>query len=56
MKSSRPALRGFLAACHDKGVRYLLDPKTRDDAIRTMDLGQIKAAPDLDRHIVTDLL
>ena len=109
LKSSRPALHSFLRTYHDKGVRYLLDPKTRDDAIRTiteyvnkeqknptdaaimnqiitqsgfydaattkqlmtrpdfrasleyqvkffMDLGQIKAAPDLDRHIVTDLL
>jgi ABC-type nitrate/sulfonate/bicarbonate transport system substrate-binding protein len=109
VKSSRPALQGFLAAYHDKGVRYLLDPTTRDDAIRTitdyvnkeqknptdatimnaiitnsgfydtktvkqlmtrsdfrasleyqvkffMDLKQIASAPDLDKHIVTDLV
>jgi ABC-type nitrate/sulfonate/bicarbonate transport system substrate-binding protein len=109
LASSRPALKAFLAAYHDRGVRYLLDPKTRDEAIRTiteyvnreqknptdaavmnqilaqsgffdaktvrqlmtrddfrasleyqvkffMDLKQIKSAPNLDRHIVTDLL
>jgi ABC-type nitrate/sulfonate/bicarbonate transport system substrate-binding protein len=33
---SRPALKGFLSAYHDKGVRYLQDPKTRAEAIRTI--------------------
>jgi len=109
VKSSTPALKGFLAAYHDKGVRYLLDPRTRPQAIAAitayvnkeqknptdaaimsriielsgfydlatvkqrmtredfrasleyqvkffMDLGQIKAAPDLGKAIVTDLL
>ncbi len=36
IKSSRPALKGFLAAYHDRGVRYLQDPKTRPEAIRTI--------------------
>jgi ABC-type nitrate/sulfonate/bicarbonate transport system substrate-binding protein len=31
--SSAPALRAFLAAYHDRGVRYLLDPKTHEQAI-----------------------
>jgi ABC-type nitrate/sulfonate/bicarbonate transport system substrate-binding protein len=33
VKSSTPALRGFLSAYHDKGVRYLQDAKTRKEAI-----------------------
>src|SRR5690348_7524831 len=33
VKSSAPALKGFLAAYHDRGVRYLLDPKTHEQAI-----------------------
>jgi ABC-type nitrate/sulfonate/bicarbonate transport system substrate-binding protein len=33
VKSSAPALRAFLHAYHDKGVPYLLDPKTRTQAI-----------------------
>jgi hypothetical protein len=33
VKSSTPALKGFLAAYHGKGVRYLLDPKSRAQAI-----------------------
>lgn len=36
VQSSAPALRGFLAAYHDKGVRYLLDPKTRPQAIASI--------------------
>jgi ABC-type nitrate/sulfonate/bicarbonate transport system substrate-binding protein len=109
LKTERPALQAFLAAYHDKGVPYLLNPATRQDALRTvteyvnkeqknptdatimtrimddsgfydrktvkqlmtrddfranlefqvkffMDLGQIKAAPDLDKAIVTDLV
>jgi ABC-type nitrate/sulfonate/bicarbonate transport system substrate-binding protein len=36
VKRSRPALKGFLAAYHDKGVRYLLDPRTHDEALRTI--------------------
>lgn len=36
VKANAPALRGFLRAYHDKGVRYLLDPKTRAQAIATI--------------------
>jgi ABC-type nitrate/sulfonate/bicarbonate transport system substrate-binding protein len=36
LQSSRPALKAFLSAYHDRGVRYLLDPKTRPDAVRTI--------------------
>ena len=34
--SSAPALKAFLAAYHDKGVRYLLDSKTRAQAIASI--------------------
>jgi ABC-type nitrate/sulfonate/bicarbonate transport system substrate-binding protein len=34
LKSSRPALRAFLAAYHDKGVPYLRNPATRAEALR----------------------
>jgi ABC-type nitrate/sulfonate/bicarbonate transport system substrate-binding protein len=36
LASSAPALKGFLAAYHDKGVRYLLDPKTHAQAIASI--------------------
>ena len=36
VQSSASALKAFLAAYHDKGVRYLLDPKTRTQAIATI--------------------
>lgn len=36
VKSSAPALEGFLAAYHDKGVRYLLGQKTRPQAIASI--------------------
>jgi ABC-type nitrate/sulfonate/bicarbonate transport system substrate-binding protein len=36
VQKSRPALKAFLAAYHDRGVPYLNDPKTRDDAMRTI--------------------
>jgi len=36
LKSSRPALKSFLAAYHNKGVPYLLDPKTRTEALRSI--------------------
>jgi ABC-type nitrate/sulfonate/bicarbonate transport system substrate-binding protein len=36
VRSSRPALRAFLSAYHDKGVPYLLDPKTRPAAIASI--------------------
>ena len=36
VQSSAPALKGFLGAYHDKGVRYLQDPKTRPQAIASI--------------------
>jgi ABC-type nitrate/sulfonate/bicarbonate transport system substrate-binding protein len=36
IKSSRPALKAFLAAYHNKGVTFLLDPKTHDEALRSI--------------------
>ena len=36
LKSDRAALQAFLAAYHDKGVPYLLNPATRADALRTI--------------------
>ncbi len=36
LQSSRAALKGFLAAYHDRGIRYLVDPKTHKDALRTI--------------------
>lgn len=36
IQSRRPALKAFLAAYHDKGVRYLLEPKTRETALRSI--------------------
>lgn len=109
LQSHRQALQGFLAAYHDKGVPYLLNPATRADALKMvtayvnfeqknptdsaimaqimdqsrfydrkqvkaimtsadlragmdyqikffMEHGQMKAAPDLSKAIVTDLL
>lgn len=34
LQSSRPALRAFLLAYHDKGVPYLQNPATRPEALR----------------------
>jgi hypothetical protein len=34
LKSQRKALEGFLAAYHDKGVPFLLNPATRPEALR----------------------
>jgi ABC-type nitrate/sulfonate/bicarbonate transport system substrate-binding protein len=31
-----PALKAFLSAYHDKGVRYLLEPRTRESALRSI--------------------
>ena len=36
VRSNRAALKGFLSAYHDKGVRYLLDPATRAAALRSV--------------------
>ena len=36
LKSERQALQAFLAAYHDKGVPYLLNPATRPDALKTV--------------------
>ena len=36
VKSDRAALQAFLAAYHDKGVPYLMNPATRADALRTI--------------------
>jgi ABC-type nitrate/sulfonate/bicarbonate transport system substrate-binding protein len=36
LKSDRAALQAFLAAYHDKGVPYLMNPATRADALRTI--------------------
>jgi hypothetical protein len=36
IRSNRAALKGFLAAYHDKGVPYLLDPKTRNAALSSV--------------------
>lgn len=36
IRTKRPALKAFLSAYHDKGVPYLLDPKTRDAALRAV--------------------
>jgi hypothetical protein len=39
LRTSRPnpgGLQRFLVAYHDKGMPYLLDPKTRGDAIRSV--------------------
>lgn len=109
LANQRKAIQAFLAAYHDKGVPYLMNPATRTEALRMvteyvnfeqknptdaaimtqimdqsgffdrkqvktimtspdfragleyqikffMDQGQIKAAPDLSKAIVTDLL
>jgi ABC-type nitrate/sulfonate/bicarbonate transport system substrate-binding protein len=36
LKSERAALQAFLAAYHDKGVPYLLNPATRPEALKTI--------------------
>ena len=36
LKSDRAALQAFLAAYHDKGVPYLMNPATRPEALRTI--------------------
>jgi NitT/TauT family transport system substrate-binding protein len=36
VQRNRDVLRRFLAVYHDKGVRYLLDPKTHDAALTTI--------------------
>ena len=36
LKSERAALSAFLAAYHDKGVPYLMNPATRPEALRTI--------------------
>ena len=36
LKSDRQALQAFLAAYHDKGVPYLLNPATRPEALKTV--------------------
>jgi len=36
LQASRPALQAFLAAYHDKGVPYLMNPATRPDALKTI--------------------
>jgi ABC-type nitrate/sulfonate/bicarbonate transport system substrate-binding protein len=36
LRSDRAALQAFLAAYHDKGVPYLMNPATRADALRTI--------------------
>jgi ABC-type nitrate/sulfonate/bicarbonate transport system substrate-binding protein len=36
LKSERAALQAFLAAYHDKGVPYLMNPATRPEALRTI--------------------
>jgi ABC-type nitrate/sulfonate/bicarbonate transport system substrate-binding protein len=36
LKSERQALQAFLAAYHDKGVPYLMNPATRADALKTV--------------------
>ena len=36
INKSRPALKAFLSAYHDKGVVYLLDPKTRPAAVKSI--------------------
>jgi hypothetical protein len=36
LSRNRAALRTFLAAYHDKGVVYLMDPKTRPAAVKTI--------------------
>ncbi|MEO8135479.1 MAG: ABC transporter substrate-binding protein [Betaproteobacteria bacterium] len=36
IKTSRPALKAFLSAYHDKGVPHLMDPKTRQTALKSI--------------------
>jgi len=36
LKTERTALQAFLAAYHDKGVPYLMNPATRPEALRTI--------------------
>ncbi len=36
IKTSRPALKAFLAAYHDKGIAYLMEPKTHDAALKSI--------------------
>jgi len=36
IKTSRPALQAFLSAYHDKGVPYLMEPRTREAALKSI--------------------
>ena len=54
---NRAGLRAFLAAYHEKGVVYLLDPKTRDAAIKAItDYVNVEQKVPTDIAIMTQII